>query len=73
MSDKNYTHRESMENVFSSLKYQNDTFVYIITCEYQKIDIHLGVLKDKDNNIDSSFILESLFLGNFYTSNLEDI
>lgn len=73
MSDKNYTHRESMENVFSSLKYQNDTFVYIMTCEYQKINIHLGVLKDKNNDIDSGFLLKSSFLGNFYGSVLKRV
>ncbi|WP_300755180.1 ATP-binding protein [uncultured Brachyspira sp.] len=73
MSDKNYTHRESMENVFSSLKYQNDTFVYIMTCEYQKINIHLGVLKDKNNDIDSGSLLRSSFLGNFYGSSLKKV
>lgn len=72
--EKDYPKRENFENVISSFRNTNFSFIYILSGKKDKIEIFLGVSKiNKDKITTSDYcsdILESNFLGNFQGSKI---
>ena len=81
--DEKFPHREAFENVLLSLDNEAFNFVYILTGNEKGIELHIGVVKNKNENNailgkklsapNYGEIIKNVFEGNFNGSKLERI
>lgn len=78
--EKEKTNKENMENVFSAIKNIDMSFVYLMVGKREKIDIYMGISKEKNlsfsENLASDYCLNHLkpvFLGNYLGSKVSEI
>lgn len=81
--DENFPRREAFENVLLSLDNEAFNFVYVLTGNEKGIELHIGVVKNKNFNpsvfgrklsaSDYGGIIKNVFEGNFNGSRLERV
>lgn len=81
--DEEYPHREAFENVLLSLENQAYNFVYILTGTDSGIELHIGVVKNRNDNpeiageklsaANCGDKIENIFTGNFGGSVLKKL
>lgn len=75
--DKDYPHREAFENILLSLDNPAYNFVYILQGTNAKIDLYIGIVKNKNNDKGSLSCpqyagnVKNIFEGNFNGSELK--
>lgn len=77
--DSDFPHRESIENILSSINDSKFNLVYLIIGENDDVSIYFGIVENDNtkepvlNAYDYSVILKSSVTGNFQGSKLEDV